>query len=112
MTPELKARWLKALRSGRYHQVTSYLQTADGKNCCLGVLCRIVAPRDWEKGCGDYLSHALAPNGNRLSLAGLDCVGLTTKQQNRLIFLNDDACRSFPEIADWIEKSIKAEAPK
>ena len=42
MNPEIKERWLKALRSGEYKQGTGWLQM-DGKYCCLGVLCAIVA---------------------------------------------------------------------
>lgn len=39
MKPEIKERWLKALRSGEYEQGESALKTNDDKFCCLGVLC-------------------------------------------------------------------------
>lgn len=43
MNPEIKERWLSALRSGDYTQDTRYLatQNSDGgfDYCCLGVLC-------------------------------------------------------------------------
>ena len=42
MNPTIKARWVKALRSGRYKQAQGVLETPDGRNCCLGVLCRIL----------------------------------------------------------------------
>jgi len=42
MDPEVKANWLKALRSGEYEQGRSLLYNAvDGKYCCLGVLAKI-----------------------------------------------------------------------
>lgn len=47
LKPEVKAKWLEALRSGRYQQGRSYLHTAspDGEDrfCCLGVLCDLAA---------------------------------------------------------------------
>ena len=43
MDPEIKARWVEALRSGRYEQGQSALNTggANGQFCCLGVLCEL-----------------------------------------------------------------------
>jgi len=38
MNPEIKAQWLTDLRSGEFKQGQNYLN-ADGKLCCLGVLC-------------------------------------------------------------------------
>lgn len=39
MNPEIKAKWLAALRSGEYKQGRGYLQNGKGEFCCLGVLC-------------------------------------------------------------------------
>lgn len=45
MKPDVKEKWLAALRSGKYRQGTGYLkyQVNDGtiRHCCLGVLCEI-----------------------------------------------------------------------
>jgi hypothetical protein len=39
---EIKARWLKALRSGEYKQAKNALRAVDGSGyCCLGVLCEL-----------------------------------------------------------------------
>jgi hypothetical protein len=38
MNQEIKAEWVKALRSGEYEQTRGYLRHDDGY-CCLGVLC-------------------------------------------------------------------------
>jgi len=40
MNPEVKEKWVKALRSGEYKQGREYLRK-DDKYCCLGVLCDI-----------------------------------------------------------------------
>lgn len=44
MNPEIKAMWVKALRSGDYYQGTDYLavkREGFAEHCCLGVLCEI-----------------------------------------------------------------------
>lgn len=40
MNPEVKKRWVEALRSGDYEQGEQHLRVS-GKYCCLGVLCEI-----------------------------------------------------------------------
>lgn len=40
LVPEVKQRWLKALREGGFEQAPGYLEL-DEKFCCLGVLCTI-----------------------------------------------------------------------
>lgn len=39
LDPAIKARWLEALRSGRYRQGSRGLNWDDREFCCLGVLC-------------------------------------------------------------------------
>jgi hypothetical protein len=41
MKPEVKAAWVKALRSGDYKQGRSVLRRNDDTYCCLGVLCEL-----------------------------------------------------------------------
>jgi hypothetical protein len=43
-----------ALRSGRYEQGTGFLQTRDGKFCCLGVSCEVAM----ANGCPVRLDHS------------------------------------------------------
>jgi len=38
MNPQIKQKWVSALRSGEYQQTQRYLRKEDGF-CCLGVLC-------------------------------------------------------------------------
>lgn len=40
MKPEIKEKWLTALKSGKYIQGTKKLSN-HGKHCCLGVLCEL-----------------------------------------------------------------------
>lgn len=42
MNPEVKQKWIDALRSGKYEQGSEKLRTMTGY-CCLGVLCNIYA---------------------------------------------------------------------
>lgn len=46
MDQELKAKWLEALRSGRYQQAKGALRH-DGGHCCIGVLCDVVDSTAW-----------------------------------------------------------------
>lgn len=41
MNPEIKAKWVAALRSGDYKQGTGVLRSEWDEYCCLGVLCDI-----------------------------------------------------------------------
>lgn len=40
MNPEIKQKWVEALRSGKYNQTEVSLKDCQG-HCCLGVLCEI-----------------------------------------------------------------------
>lgn len=51
MNPEIKTRWITALRSGKYKQGAGYLNENDCF-CCLGVLCDVVKDElqiDWDE---------------------------------------------------------------
>ncbi len=53
--PDIKKRWINALRSGDYEQSSGQLQDTIGY-CCLGVLCDVVkydVGLDWEFVSGD-----------------------------------------------------------
>lgn len=95
MNPEIKDKWLTALRSGEYRQGQNVLKQQHGENdtpqyCCLGVLCDIavkegldITVRDiheedeaaekqvWEFGTSDSLSHELLPDAV-MEWAGMD----------------------------------------
>lgn len=110
MKPEIKARWVEALRSGRYKQGRGALRMKDDTYCCLGVLCDLIDPEGWgDVGClpetpiyawsraSEELAYDYLPEDLR------DEVGLDEEDQSNLTCMNDDGT-SFGEIADYIEK--------
>ena len=103
MKKGLKARWVAALRSGKYKQGTRELRkdrVRSVQHCCLGVLCEI-SPK----------IGALPNNGNYyLGPQALDAAGLTDAEQRKLADLNDDGLNGVPygfkRIANYIEKNL------
>lgn len=127
MRPEVKAKWLAALRSGEYRQAREHLHVRDegDRFCCLGVLCEIAAnegvvvreaddglvtyddkedmpPRSvriWAFGEQEFLPHdPWEVAYARSDEARAQEVGLAT--------LNDEYGLGFAEIADAIEASL------
>lgn len=108
MPPDLKSKWVEALRSGSYIQGTGKLCSNDS-HCCLGVLCEICVPLGVEKfqatpDLVDYrykgsIGAGLPPQylTNELCLDGEEIEQLTTM---------NDTGKSFIEIANWIERNI------
>lgn len=99
MDAELKAKWLAALRSGKYAQGDGKLRGTNGRFCCLGVLCDVYDPTRWQEhdrdACFQYSSNtAFLPT----ELAdGIEEYTLTTMNDNGV---------PFAEIADWIEANL------
>lgn len=116
MNPEIKAKWVEALRSGRYEQCESKLWDGYGGFCCLGVLSDIKRKeskasreRFFEKQNRDaedaeFLSPAV------MAWAGLvtpdPVIGCDSGEELRATHANDEANYSFNEIADLIEKNL------
>ena len=88
MTPELKARWIAALRSGEYTQGRYSLKTKEGHYCCLGVLCMVLERPDLTSTSYEHLRKAS---------------GLTNSETDGCVELNDTAKLSFNQIANYIE---------
>lgn len=123
MNARIKARWLKALRSGKYRQGTGHLKkttiTGEARHCCLGVLCelamrsKVIAP---SVAAHDGISriHQFDGNTGFLPLSVIEWAGLTdydpdvsTKQglATCLSHLNDSG-KSFKQIANIIEQQL------
>ncbi len=102
MNPELKAKWLRALRSGDYSQCRKDLRDADSF-CCLGVLCDVSGLGGWN-GADQYVigedARSGYPHGAVREAADVDG-GMV----RRLARMNDDGA-SFAEIADVIEREL------
>jgi len=110
VTPELKAKWVEALRSGKYKQGKRALRTGRDKPendlfCCLGVLCDLIAPELWDRSCGRHDGYESLPSPRVMRLAEL-----FEKLVRNAAVLNDGtfnkASLTFPEIADWIEANV------
>lgn len=111
MNSRVKARWLKALLSGKFFQVRHYLRHSsihlkhfDGSeyegnprigHCCLGVL----------RACVPELELRAASNRDVLSGPSLKKIGLTEKQQDKLVNMNDRG-HSFKKIAAYIRRHL------
>jgi len=112
MNAEFKAKWVEALRSGRYLQGHQRLRRGD-TYCCLGVLCDLIDPARWEKENKDsptsgylwYIGEGQGYSVEYLSDNSLAVVKLTDAQQRKLARMND-LSKSFQEIADYIEKKL------
>lgn len=101
MDKSLKAKWLRALRSGKFQQWRGGAlmeDPGDGSKayCCLGVLRHLADPKDRR-------------SENRLNCfltkPQIKTFGLPDKAQRHLAELNDDR-KSFKEIAAWISKYL------
>lgn len=102
---ELRDKWVSALRSGKYGQITGDLYDGENGYCCLGVLCEIGMENPWARNVdgerlaedgGDFYANR---NIFNIPIGGSD----ETWSQARLAKMNDDGA-SFAEIADYIEK--------
>lgn len=104
MKPEIKAKWIEALRSGKYKQGTGVLRGKDlsGKtrHCCLGVLCEILPPIP-----GVDVEDRLMNRG----LPGLEVqtfCQIKDGEFDKLAHMNDTKRLTFSQIADYIEEHL------
>lgn len=104
MPPDLKARWLKALRSGRYAQGTGTLRKHD-KFCCLGVLCDVIDSESWQENPSGIYTQRVHDGDNLLPTTMEQRAGLPSDSQWDLANMNDMG-RSFKAIADHIEANL------
>lgn len=111
MNPEVKEKWVEALRSGRYEQGRGQLilerKDKSREYCCLGVLADIIAPerittRDKSR------TGALMVDGAFAVLSTEICqkVGLEYDLQDTLANYNDQRKKSFNWIAAYIERYL------
>ena len=107
MDAELKARWVKALRSGEYQQGNGQLRSEDCF-CCLGVLCDLIDPNGWKNvvtGEDADFVRADSIQSGFLSKDLREEIGLRDPFQLEVARMND-AGTSFAEIADYIEANL------
>jgi hypothetical protein len=92
MDSKSKALWVAALRSGGYQQITGQLRDSDGY-CCLGVLLNCTG-------------EGVPADEVELTEEDMKRYGITVKQQQRLIDMNDIKRKPFTAIADYIEQHL------
>jgi hypothetical protein len=109
MDTTLKAKWVEALRSGKYQQGQGYLQK-DGKFCCLGVLCDVSDVGEWKTIPDLYYGYTEIYNyGGHISKRYLteelqSKLGLPDEEQGHFADLNDEKRKDFHYIANVIEQ--------
>lgn len=104
MDKDIKAFWVDALRSGKYKQGKSFL-SYDKKFCCLGVLCDVMAHPLWEHD-WDCAAQIMLDDPWEIPPELRKKCKITRREQTKLIDLNDEENKTFPEIADWIEENL------
>ena len=121
MPKELKAKWLEALRSGKYRQGMARLRDQSGGYCCLGVLqealdgqvemlseemAQFYPTQGWSR------DHGLDPGDSFDANHGFDPDLVINGIKARASHHNDgsgdvNSCASFAEIADAIEAQVE-----
>ncbi len=103
MNPEIKARWLAELRSGKWRQCHGVLAEGKYERCALGVLCEVI---DADERLGECWrgTGALSPEQQ-------EACGLTPNQCAVVADMNDGheggaPSRPFSEIAKYIEENF------
>lgn len=124
MNPEVKEKWLAALRSGDYRQGTLRLRwksTAATPDtfCCLGVLTDLyhkeTGKGEWQVGSAN--DGYIFKDGEQMDVSGPTpraCywAGINPDDTNnasvigRLMGMNDHDRKNFNQIADWIEGNL------
>jgi hypothetical protein len=102
MEKRIKARWLRALRSGKYKQVKKRLRGDKTHYCCLGVLCMLLEPDQWEHSEDygwDHRGEGEFPSQPVRVMAGL------SEEMARQLAEMNDAGKRFATIANFIEKN-------
>lgn len=97
MKPEIKQKWIDALRSGEYQQDVGVLKTEKGY-CCLGVLADLYNKEHNLEWCKDRKFYCF---NNVLRWADFPYY-----TGNELVVMNDEKGKSFLEIADYIEENL------
>jgi hypothetical protein len=112
MNPQIKQKWVDALRSGEYQQTQKRLRKEDGF-CCLGVLCDLYGKEnqlEWEPSIYND-AYMFQGNVSSLPLSVVEWSGVEGTNPyinvkiSSLAGLNDAGC-TFEEIADVIGEQL------
>lgn len=133
MNPEIKAKWVSALRSGEYKQGRGRLRSPQDGFCCLGVLCDLAVKENvaewrytastcsieddagvWSCRTGDYSMSDVLPYGvsrwagfSDFEDLFINNIGIDDIPDGQWIsYLNDQYGLSFDQLADLIESNL------
>jgi hypothetical protein len=115
MKPEIKQKWIEALRSGEYDQGKHYLRNTGNQYCCLGVLCDIYSKEtevEWDdtlakdgRFCYQFLNASGYLPIEVQHWAEIEYHGGWVDPGRSLTYLNDSG-ESFETIAQKIEEKL------
>lgn len=112
MIPEIKEKWVTALRSGDYKQTSGALAVRVGDDttnvayCCLGVLCEIAVDEGVIPS-GNFLEKNEIKRYDEQSTAFLPTrvIDWSRAFTTTVVVAMNDEGSSFDEIADYIEEN-------
>ncbi len=114
LTPQIKEKWVEALRSGQYSQSKATFRAPnvhndDASYCCLGVLCEVLGTGEWggfDEPDVFYPSDASYYWIDGKRYGGYTAPLLSYRTGVVLAGMNDDSGKNFNEIADWVEENL------
>jgi len=98
MIPEIKEKWINALRSGEYEQIRGALRREEGF-CCLGVLCDIINTDCW-------FGNTWRRESGWLPSELMVDLELSTDADVAVLAGMNDTGKSFKQIASYIEERL------
>jgi hypothetical protein len=112
MNPQVKEKWLSALRSGNYQQTQLHLHKEDGF-CCLGVLCDLYGKEnnvEWNLA-NSGINCEFQDMNVTLPLSVMEWAGVESPNPyigSRSLTLGElnDSGSTFNEIADLVEEHL------
>ena len=114
MDKKLKAKWIKALKSGKYKKGDGALKKKVERRytyCCLGVLCDIVNPNRWRKGDAknnwdvNYKFESGEQDSGVIPDKDLDKLKIKYHDMRELIQIND-CCIDFKDVITYIKTNL------
>lgn len=123
MDADIKAKWVAALRSGKYMQIGGRLSDGAYGFCCLGVLCDIKGADGWggydatdeeDQSGRRYLGNTFLPNTEVREWAGFPRTGEVERAipsvridgVTKALHDHNDDGKTFSQIAKAIEEQL------
>lgn len=107
MKLELRDSWIEALRSGNYEQTRGELYS-NGSYCALGVLCDVAKVPYYETGRFRHQRAYGHESKDRFKLkdSTMKRLDLLYSETRVITRMNDDECKTFDQIADYVERNL------